>query len=86
MEPNEETTSEETTSEDVPQKDSEVTPNFFRTKYRVISDAEKKQMYLIKEAADKLLALFPKIEDKETSIAITKLEESVMWVVKGITK
>jgi hypothetical protein len=63
----------------------------FRQSYRALTDDEKSLMGQIKDAAQSLYELFPKTEDgrakdRETSLAVTKLEESVMWAVKGITK
>lgn len=65
--------------------------NIFKTKYRELTKDEKELVVNIKEMADKLYTIYPKDDggrpaNIEISIAITKLEESVMWVVKGITK
>jgi hypothetical protein len=65
--------------------------NIFRQEYRDLSDDEKKSLDTIKDKANELLSYFPREENmkpinREVSLAITKLEEAVMWVVKGITK
>jgi hypothetical protein len=58
-----------------------------RHQYRVLSDAEKETMLWIK---DQGLSMMEFINEhvpvgREASIAKTKLEEAVMWAVKGIT-
>jgi hypothetical protein len=63
----------------------------FRQSYRALTEDEKSLMSQIKETAQELYELFPKTDDgrakdRETSLAVTKLEESVMWAVKSITK
>lgn len=65
--------------------------NVFRPAYRELSDEEKAKINDIKDKAQELLGLYPvsadgRAADRETSLAITKLEESVMWVVKSLTK
>lgn len=57
-----------------------------RHKYRVLSDAEKANMQAIKDTG---LAFHDQIAglgaSRELSLAKTKIEEAVMWAVKGIT-
>ena len=64
--------------------------NIFRPVYKELSDKQKEAMERIKDIALKLYGAYPKTDGKpmnrEISIAITKLEESVMWAVKGVTK
>lgn len=65
--------------------------NIFRQAYKELTEDKKSLMNKIKDAAQELYSLFPKTDDgrakdRETSLAVTKLEESVMWAVKGITK
>lgn len=68
--------------------------NPFRPEYRELSDAEKAQIDAVKDKAFELLQSFdvPCTPEKaqamgrEMALARTKLEESVMWAVKGITK
>lgn len=58
----------------------------FRPLYRVLSQAEQERIDLIKEQAASLCATIESLpESRERAIAITKLEESVMWAVKGAT-
>ena len=62
----------------------------FRKVYTPISDEQKERVLAIKTKADELLALFGKSEDRSdksrcAALAKTKLEEAVMWAVKGWT-
>jgi len=64
--------------------------NIFRPKYKELRDDQKILIENIKETANKLITMYPQSDDgraenREISLAMTKLEESVMWVVKGIT-
>jgi hypothetical protein len=58
-----------------------------RSEYRVLNEQEKAQVKLIKERG---LALHSAIDlcghSREISLALTKLEEAVMWAVKHVTK
>lgn len=60
----------------------------FRPRYRKLNDAELQLMDEIKSKASELESLYERIEGKGrgVSIALTKLEESVMWAVKDLTK
>ncbi len=63
--------------------------NTFRTTYRPLTEAEKGDLYLMKQKAEELLNMFQLYKDAEprcTALAITKLEEAVMWATKAITK
>lgn len=58
----------------------------FRPRYRALLDDEKALHDAIKDKASELEALFEKVKNgREKSVAFTKLEEAVMWVVKGLT-
>ena len=61
--------------------------NTFRTQYRKLEQNEVDTMNGIKNRAEDLLQFIinntPK--GREQSLAITKLEETVMWAVKGVT-
>lgn len=61
----------------------------FRKEYRELSVEEKALLGSIKEKAQELYDLFPQVDgrgkNREISLAMTELENSVMWAVKGIT-
>lgn len=65
----------------------------FRGNYRELTEEEKALVMQIKESAQSLYELIAGNPDEATnatkgralSLAKTKLEESVMWAVKGIT-
>ena len=61
--------------------------NLFRPKYRELSEFEKKGLDDIKQQAQNLAdAIQERCPlSREQSLAMTKLEESVMWAVKGLT-
>ena len=70
----------------------EQTINIFRPVYRELSEEEKKRVDDIKNKAKELYDLMEStIQENQSpkarhiSLAKTKLEESVMWAVKGIT-
>lgn len=58
----------------------------FRPKYRELNDDEKDFLGDVKARAGALGELLDQIpQSREVSLAKTKLEECVMWAVKGIT-
>lgn len=61
----------------------------FRKEYKQLTDSQKESMLKIKNKAEELDLLFDEINDptmgREIALAKTKLEESIMWAVKGIT-
>jgi hypothetical protein len=59
----------------------------FRKTYRPLSNDEKLSLDWIKIAAENMLANLEAHcrAPRELALAKTKLEESVMWAVKGIT-
>jgi hypothetical protein len=70
------------------ESDERTVNNTMRHQYRVLSEAEKHLMVCIK---DEGLAFFNLIAasvpaGREASLAKTKIEEAVMWAVKGLTK
>lgn len=75
-------------SNEVPStSDARVVNNTMRHQYRVLSDEEKTRMQRIKDMGAEFVSYleqFPR--DRESSLAIIKIEEAVMWAVKGITK
>lgn len=67
--------------------DERTVNNVMRHQYRVLSDAEKAQMQTLKDKGLELHALIESIgKSRELSLALTKVEEAVMWAVKHITK
>ena len=66
--------------------DARTVNNTVRHQYRVLSDAEKAQMVAVKDKGLEFLTLVGTLgKSRESSLAITKIEEAVMWAVKGIT-
>jgi len=61
--------------------------NDVRHQYRILNEQEKADMVMVKDAGLAFLKTLDRLENcRETSLARTKLEEAVMWAVKGITK
>jgi hypothetical protein len=65
--------------------------NTFRKEYRELSEVEKKAVEDIKKTAEQLESLYGKqMENKKNprhlKIAMTNLEQSVMWAVKAVTE
>lgn len=68
------------------QADTAIAVSRFRPRYRALSDDEKALHDQIKDKAAELEALFGKVKPgRYNSLAITSLEQSVMWVVKELT-
>ena len=66
--------------------DKRTVNNTMRHAYRVLSDAEKANMQVLKDEGLKLHDLIAGMgNSREISIAKTKVEEAVMWAVKHIT-
>lgn len=66
--------------------DARTVNNVVRHEYRVLTDAEKASMKAIKDMGSDFLALVSALPiGRESSIAKTKIEEAVMWAVKGLT-
>lgn len=70
------------------ESDERTVNNAARHQYRVLSDDEKEAMVWIK---DQGLSMMEYINGRvpagcEASIAKTKIEEAVMWAVKGLTQ
>lgn len=60
--------------------------NTLRHQYRQLTELEKMQVSEIKMKGDALLdAIKAPKPGREMSLAATKVEEAVMWAVKGIT-
>ena len=66
--------------------DRTVNNNLMRHAYRVLTDEEKEQMRLIKDYGQNFADAINGIgKSRELSLAITKIEEAVMWGVKHVT-
>lgn len=58
----------------------------FRPQYRALSDEEKALHDALKTKAAELEELYGKVKaGRYNSLAITSLEQSVMWIVKELT-
>ena len=73
----------EDTGEPIPNTD-----NVFRQEYRELTQQEKDALNELKDEAARFYTMIDVFvhEGREKALAKTKLEESVMWAVKGITK
>ena len=59
----------------------------FRKEYRKLSPAESEGVIKTKELADDFYqVVFSFGSSREISIALTKIEEAVMWATKHLTK
>lgn len=66
--------------------DARTDNNTVRHQYKVLNDVEKAQMLAIKDKGLEFLNILNGYQpSREMSIAKTKIEEAVMWAVKGIT-
>ena len=67
--------------------DDRIANNVMRHEYRVLSEEEKAQMKGIKDLGLEFVRLCNQIgKSRELSLAITKMEEAVMWGVKHVTR
>ena len=67
--------------------DDRVANNTMRHQYRVLGRKEKGQIAAIKDTGQMLADYIESLgSSREFSIALTKIEEAVMWAVKGVTK
>ena len=57
----------------------------FRPEYRELNQIEKDRVKRIKNKAADLANEFHPTDSREKSLAMQRLEEAVMWAVKGIT-
>lgn len=68
------------------QADAAIPVSRFRPRYRALTDDEKALHDTIKDKAAELEALFCKVKPgRYNSLAITALEQAVMWVIKELT-
>jgi hypothetical protein len=71
---------------DARQQDGAVAVSRFRPRYRALSDEQQRLHDEIKAQAVALEALFRKAgSGRYHSLAITALEQAVMWIVKELT-
>lgn len=67
--------------------DERVSNNTMRHQYRVLSDAEKAAVSRFKDVGQSLITYCDEIgESRELELAKARVEESVMWAVKHITR
>jgi type 1 glutamine amidotransferase len=67
--------------------DQRVDNSPLRHQYRVLSEQDKADVTMMKDAGLVFYKALDHLPDgREKSIARTKIEEAVMWAVKGITK
>jgi hypothetical protein len=58
----------------------------FRPRYRALTDAEKALHDQLKAKAEELEALYAQVKPgRYNALALTALEQSVMWIVKELT-
>jgi hypothetical protein len=69
------------------ESDARTVNNTMRHQYRVLTDEEKLTMSMLKDmGAEFLIAIEERVpHGREASLAKTKIEEAVMWAVKGLT-
>jgi len=69
------------------ESDARTVNNDVRHQYRVLSDDEKRAMTNLKDTGLRFLEMIDLYVPKgrEASLAKTKIEEAVMWAVKGLT-
>lgn len=67
--------------------DARTVNNVVRHEYRVLTDDEKTQMKMIKDMGLEFVLYCNNMgQSREVSLAITKIEEAVMWAVKHVTR
>jgi hypothetical protein len=59
--------------------------NTFRTTYRELAADEKADMEAVKVKAEEIEAIIQKRQGRQSALALTNLEQAVMWAVKQIT-
>ena len=68
------------------QADTAIAVSRFRPKYRALTDDEKTLHDALKDKAGELEALYGKVKPgRYNALAMTSLEQSVMWIVKELT-
>ncbi len=67
--------------------DERVANNVVRHEYRLLTDEEKINMKILKDLGLQFIEQCHKLgQSRELSLAVTKMEEAVMWSVKHVTK
>lgn len=60
--------------------------DIFRKEYTELTDSKKRLVTDLKTEAERLLNMIEDVQDpRMKALAKTKLEECVMWAVKGVT-
>lgn len=68
------------------QADTAVAPGRFRPQYRALTDDEKALHDALKTKASELDLLFMEVKQgRYNALAVTALEQSIMWIVKELT-
>jgi hypothetical protein len=69
------------------ESDGRTVNNAMRHQYRILTDAEKRAMVQLKDMGLSFLAQIDECvpQGRENSLAKTKIEEAVMWAVRGLT-
>lgn len=71
----------------LPTKEKTVEDNILRHTYRELSEDEVLAINAIKDTGLRMLSMIEDLgQSRELSLAKTKIEESVMWAVKHVTK
>lgn len=66
--------------------DTTIAVSRFRPRYRALTDDEKALHDQLKDKAAELETLFGKVKPgRYNSLAMTSLEQSIMWIVKELT-
>ena len=66
--------------------DDRTANNAVRHQYRELSEQEKVQVEQVKDIGAEMISLIETLGNgRSASIAVTKVEEAVMWAVKHIT-
>jgi hypothetical protein len=68
-------------------EDERTVNNAMRHQYRVLTEPEKAAVTAVKDAGQSMLTTLEQYcqPGRETSLARTRVEEAVMWAVRGIT-
>lgn len=68
------------------QADTAIKVSRFRPRYRALTEDEKALHDALKDKAAEMEALFEKVKPgRYNALAVTALEQSVMWIVKELT-